>query len=152
MSTSTDALHFYGVCLPDDPDDDGENAWPWDADPARFPCIQRDASGDCRTPEGEYTTAEDAVVAAAGLAGVILVETHCSRAYPMGIIAIEPTFRRAWRGYPVRLPDAPPDDATLEQWRTSLRAFCAFVGYDFDQLARDGRVGWWLCSDTDLGG
>jgi hypothetical protein len=139
MSTSTDALLFYGICW----DEEG-HTWPWNREDDDDDADQLfDDDLDDEEREEKYE---------------LHFGTHCLASNPMGFAAIPSTFVRSNRGYPVRideksedrdhLPTAPKNP--LKDWNAKLKTFCEDYGYDFDELVEAGRVGWFICSDADI--
>jgi hypothetical protein len=64
----------------------------------------------------------------------------------MGYVAISASLSAASRGYPQRVGRVKASQDAALSWDIDLRRFCELVGYDFDQLVTEGKVGWFLCS------
>ncbi len=135
MSTSTNAYLFYGICW-----DEEDHWWPWHPEFGSLPEEQR---------ADEEELDDDWLKRNLTSASELTIGEHCMQSCPMGFVAIRKTYEHAWRGYPNKLDlrsavlHAREEEAN---WRTTLRGFCYAVGYDFEQLDRDGKVGWFLCS------
>jgi hypothetical protein len=133
MSTSTDALFFYGICWNEE-----DHVWPWEGE-----------------EDGDENVDPDEILADLDLEDRLTIGTHCMATCPMGYVAIADTMSIANRGYPRRVDEALRNldpEVWAEETAVHLRKFCDAVGYDFDALVKDGRVGWWVCSDTDWSG
>lgn len=129
MGVSNDAYLIFGICW-----DEEDHQWPWESD----------------EDDEDNVASEDEIMAALEARGLpfgVEVGTHCSANCPMGYVAT-----RSWmalRGYPVKLDLSDPDFTDpVDEDLTVLRAFCEEAGYDFDDLLIQGRVGWFLFSDT----
>lgn len=134
MSISTDAYLFYGLCW-----DYEDHFWPWQLDDEGFPLGDYEDAwdwADAHPEAGVATYTND---------GPLMIGTHCSTGCRMGYVAVSSTKIRAARGYPEKVTSLAIPEGAEEQ----LRAFCAAAGYDFAALVEEGRLGWWLCSDTD---
>ena len=149
MTVSTDAILCYGISVPEGDElpwsdrelyDDGihdwwleQNAWkpscqPWDEDGERIPNTTEDDVKQYFAEKREFKSTHPCPVD-----DVI----HCSYDYPMHIIAIPTTVKRAWRGFP-QLIDF--DQCKVYRDDTeALREFCT-------KYSIQGDEGWWLVS------
>lgn len=141
MSTSTDAILFYGFCWTD------EGRLPWQKD---------DEDGDAEEDpdDGEW---ESRFARLGGLTGTwqdhgyyehrkAIVETatcevirHCHADCAMYGVGANGSITRASRGN----PEAAPVHETSPEWDGQLRAYCALMGIE----TRDQQPRWWLVSD-----
>lgn len=116
MSTSTDAILFYGYCWDDQVDfwpDDEETDW-------------EERYANLAGPDKPFCT----------------IGRHCSGDYPMPYVAVGKTVMRAWRGEP-RSIDTDLHSIPLS-WRDELDKFCALMGIDVsDKHPGWFLVSWW---------
>lgn len=89
---------------------------------------------------------------------VILLGEHCRAEAAMCFVAyISPDeadigYAEAARGWPVCITDMVERSQRIEaDAKPRLQEFCKAAGFDFNQLVREGQVGWWLVSYTEGG-
>jgi hypothetical protein len=160
MSVSTDALFFYGICW----DEEG-HVWPWERE-GDDDLLEKVLDDDEDSDEGRIDAEDDENRVSDGLDDEtrsekygLQIGTHCLASCPMGYVAIPSTFARAWRGGPVKIDEEGDGDRTslpadpanpVREWNKLLKKFCKDYGYDFDDLMDNGKIGWFLCSDSDM--
>lgn len=126
MGQATNAVFFYGICW-----DEEDHLWPWE---------------DTDDENADHPTTEE-WLDAHGLLDDIDLGVHCSESCRMGYAAVRDTVVEAARGYPRQVT---PSDGDRGPLNTYLIKFCEAAGYDFDELARAGKVGWWICSYWEI--
>jgi hypothetical protein len=154
MSTSTNAVLFYGYAF----DDEGQVPWAtddgadddgvedWDDRWARVNGLLAPAEPYGDEPSGvetparlryqAYWAAKRELAKAAG----VEVDTHCYADCPMYLVAIPSTTRTARRGYPVAVDALVVPEGADEQ----LHTFMAKMG--IEKPPGQERPGWWLVS------
>lgn len=135
MGTSTDAILIYGVMLSDfDEEQYEELPFAGEEDDDFDDFILRRAGVPTYGQEGHcFKKSREAVEKFP-----LTLVSHCSGEYPMWILGIKETYKRASRGHPVTLngslPTIPNDGVLV------LQAFCEEFGIEF-------VPDWILCSD-----
>jgi hypothetical protein len=109
MSTSTDAMLFYGYVWTD------EESPPWSSD---------DESGDDEDEEDRYARRAGF---GKGLARAKCeIVHHCSDSCIMYGVAVKSTVTTAWRGSPKKID--PAKMAPKPEWADALRSYCEHMG------------------------
>lgn len=145
MGSSTDAILFYGICW-----DAEDHQWNWRPyiDPDMDASEVAEASPlpvkERISPDDEDTTDQEWVDQNVG-AGLHVGE-HCCGSAPMGYVAVSESHHYAWRGAPNRMDPTGIHDNVSVEWLTLIRAFCLIAHYDYDELVREGKIGWFLVS------
>ena len=130
MSTSTDAILFFGM------------VWDEEGIPRGKDDLEEDEDAD---PIIDDIDNLDRVYAhRKGLdASKLPFEffTHCHREAPMLALAVKGTKTRAWRGFPKEINPSGMVGQTLAFKEAELREVCKTLGL------KPGKFGWWLVSD-----
>jgi hypothetical protein len=136
MGLSTDALLWWGYCWEDTedlvPDDEDGDRGDWEATYAAKMGLQQGEGEDF----GAWYERKSAAVKASG----VVVDSHCSSEYPIPLIAISESKKRAWRGSPVAVDSLAVDPS----WPSKLAEFCRIMGITPPE-GQEPR--WWLASD-----
>lgn len=151
MGTTTNAILFYGII------DHREDALPWSTDDdcdelqeeleeLYFEGVLNKRLGGPPLPRGKYDREayrkERGDFLASQFDCDVSLVWHCCGEAPMYGIAIASTVRTAHRGYPLQVRELDVPDGAQE----SLRVACTALGMDYDAIAAEGRIGWWLVS------
>jgi hypothetical protein len=153
MGTSTDAILFFGVVLPDPEEDDIPYPWKdeedddrdeWDFIAEKQGVVHPDLPYDNWTPEHEaaYKEYADRIAAIEAAAGCT-VGIHCSKEYTMYYVAVKHREVTASRGYPEEID--PTQMPVLNRDQEKVREFLLALGYTAEQI-EGWRIGWYLVS------
>lgn len=157
MGTSTDAILFFGVALPDpesddfipypwknEDDDEDDERDEWDFLAAKLGVVHPDLPHDNWTPEheaayAEYSKRRNAIRASFGCT----IGYHCSDEFPMLYVSVNHREITANRGYPKEID--PEKLAVLDRDKEKVREFLLALGYTAEQI-EGWRIGWHLVS------
>jgi hypothetical protein len=150
MTTSTNAILFYGYCWKE------EQRYPWDEEEDHDDRFARLSS--IVPPNSPYPAKEDNSLKAAAIRmeyaafwdkksnGLILagctVSTHCSNKAPMPYVAIFESRRIATRGYPYPMSQAIHLPAEIG-WDEKLKNFCTKMQI----VPPEDKPQWWMVSN-----
>lgn len=157
MSTSTDAILFYGYCWDDEWSGEDMPEWAGDWEKAyaaaRGVMAPRAALPERVGPDGhsrptDYSPQEQAIIDQYSAywkaqrevvaAAPALVDEHCSDECQMKYVAIKASVTTASRGCPEQILSLDVDPA----WRPQMEEFCELMKIDVSMK----KIGWWLVS------
>jgi len=158
MSTSTDAILFFGFCWDeegdifadaDEADDDWEDRYarlaglvePTETYPDKG-IGHPDRFGENYTPEEAliidryraFWSAKNDMIAALP----VEIDRHCSGDCLMPFVCAKASKVTAWRGYPKEIESL----EVKPEWEAELRSFCAYMGIDVSEK----KCAWWMVS------
>lgn len=135
MGLSTDALLWWGYCWDDEAElipEDEDGYRDWEATYA--------AKSGLRQQDAEDSSAWYARKSAAVKAVGVEIDSHCSSEYPIPLVAIAESKKRAWRGQPIAVESLAVDPS----WTSRLDEFCRTMGITPPE---GQKPQWWLASD-----
>lgn len=142
MTVSTDAILFWGFCLPHE-----DEGMPWDDERWEggtdnyyaFRLGILPPSVECSDKTAEIYESYWRKVIKLDKAEVCGIGYHCSDSYPMQYIAVLKSVTVASRGCPKEVDIL----AIKSDWREELKRYCEIMGIEWQEPR------WWLASYSD---